>query len=716
MKTRKLITLSVCLVLYGYAFGQTDINWTNLNGVQLTGGTPYYTKTAANGNTTGIGSASQVLKSDCDWTYELGVGSQTTISAGISQSFSSTWQDMDYAILVDVSWASVYEQGNIVSGYVNTGTRSSSDYLSIQKVGNDISFTVFTSQQPSGVLIHTINIPAMPDFHPEFHIFYKHNRIQNGTIKHSTDQDNDWYVAGTNDDVACSIDDDIYTMGLVAIGDNTPTATLDVAGNLRLRNLTPNPSATSVLTVDVDGFVFSNPAPLQDIDWLTSNGNTPGSISDIIYTEGKVGINEENPNGLLGIKMTCTDSPGLNIRTNGTCANNTFGNPIEVEQFDVMSGAYETDFVITQNARVGVSTSEPLADLDVAGQGIMLLEAFEKTICAAQNAGLYFRRDFSPYGWANSPSQLKNMSIKPRGVCSPSTPDGLEINGADGLVFTTSATDRMYITSSGSVRIGYTAPECDEPTPPEGFGGCWNGFTLDVNGSIGNNGQFVTSDKRYKTNISTLTDPMATINRLRGVSYVFRHEEFPEMKFREGNNIGFIAQELQEVLPELVSENQKGYLAVNYQAIVPILTEALKRQDEELQDQTEEIENLKNELSALRMEIDQIKHDITAICNSDCQAVQSGTLQEEEKMQGDSGSHYNVYPNPTSETFRIQPSDSEMTTFDQVVIISNTGAVLYKESNIPVSKEFSIKSLAAGNYIIQVHSNKEVEELKLQVL
>ena len=47
---------------------------------------------------------------------------------------------------------------------------------------------------------------------------------------------------------------------------------------------------------------------------------------------------------------------------------------------------------------------------------------------------------------------------------------------------------------------------------------------------------------------------------------------------------GFIAQEIQEVIPEVVSEDKNGYLGVNYSGVVPYLVEAIKELKEEIKE------------------------------------------------------------------------------------------------------------------------------------
>ena len=64
---------------------------------------------------------------------------------------------------------------------------------------------------------------------------------------------------------------------------------------------------------------------------------------------------------------------------------------------------------------------------------------------------------------------------------------------------------------------------------------------------------------------------MAKVLSISGSSF-----DWNEKTSREGHDIGLIAQEVNEVLPEAVTERDNGYLAVDYQKLVPLLVEAIK--------------------------------------------------------------------------------------------------------------------------------------------
>lgn len=105
---------------------------------------------------------------------------------------------------------------------------------------------------------------------------------------------------------------------------------------------------------------------------------------------------------------------------------------------------------------------------------------------------------------------------------------------------------------------------------------------LTINGTGLINGMNLTSDSRFKTDVKPIEKTDEIISKLNPVVYKFKTEEFKNRNFPEGNTYGFIAQELKEVLPYTVTEETDGYLSVNYIAIIPVLTQAIKEQQEKI--------------------------------------------------------------------------------------------------------------------------------------
>ncbi len=126
---------------------------------------------------------------------------------------------------------------------------------------------------------------------------------------------------------------------------------------------------------------------------------------------------------------------------------------------------------------------------------------------------------------------------------------------------------------------------------------------LEVNGSAVMISLTETSDQRFKKNITELTGSLAKLQRLRGVSFDWKTDEFPQKRFKPGTQIGFIAQEVLDVFPQLVSQSSDGYYAVSYSGMTPVLVEALKEQQTQIEDLRRMIAELKAELTALKEKV-----------------------------------------------------------------------------------------------------------------
>lgn len=112
-------------------------------------------------------------------------------------------------------------------------------------------------------------------------------------------------------------------------------------------------------------------------------------------------------------------------------------------------------------------------------------------------------------------------------------------------------------------------------------------------------GNAIASDLRYKKDIHPLVSSLAKVMQLQGVSYTLKTAEYKGRGFREGRQIGLIAQDVEKLLPELVHTDGKGYKAVSYDKLVPVLIEAMKEQQKEIKDKDAEIKELRMAVAEL---------------------------------------------------------------------------------------------------------------------
>lgn len=114
-----------------------------------------------------------------------------------------------------------------------------------------------------------------------------------------------------------------------------------------------------------------------------------------------------------------------------------------------------------------------------------------------------------------------------------------------------------------------------------------NGITVTGNTNINGN-LYVTqdiyafyspSDRNWKDNISLIPDALNKVNLISGNTF-----DWNEKSPMSGKDVGVIAQEVQKVLPEAVTQQEDGHLSVSYQKLVPLLIEAIKELKQEIED------------------------------------------------------------------------------------------------------------------------------------
>jgi hypothetical protein len=187
-----------------------------------------------------------------------------------------------------------------------------------------------------------------------------------------------------------------------------------------------------------------------------------------------------------------------------------------------------------------------------------------------------------------------SITLTNAGVTSNVAGTGISVSGATGAVTisntgVTSAVAGTGVSVSGAtgavtISIGQSVATSASPT----FAG------LTINGSITATGDitaFFTSDKRYKDNVEVIPNALDKVKKLNGVTWEWN--DLVDDVTKQSPNTGLIAQEVQEVLPQVVKERGDGYLGLDYSKMMGLLVEAIKEQ--QLQ-----IENLKIELTECR--------------------------------------------------------------------------------------------------------------------
>jgi hypothetical protein len=346
----------------------------------------------------------------------------------------------------------------------------------------------------------------------------------------------------------------ISASGDVGIATVTPYEKLEVAGAISATGTsTNNGTQGHATTLSVN----SGTSYLQAVDWgaefkpLVIDGKTINLQTGVGSTTSRITI---DVTGSVGIGVT---APTSKLDVNGIIV---AGNTTATNGSIILQDQYSLGHV--SNFGTNASSGGPVVGYCVYPSS-SITNTFASSVTNALNISRAAFSVDSEFRWYTGGSQTLNI-------------------GAQATL-----TQKMALTNAGNLGIGISSPA----------------YRLDVSGSARISGSlsvgnilpsatvgridasndvvaFSTSDIRFKTNVTPISDALDKITQIGG--YEFDWIPNQEHHGFEGHDVGVIAQEIEKVLPEVVKERDSGYKAVKYEKIVPLLIEAIKEQQKQI--------------------------------------------------------------------------------------------------------------------------------------
>jgi len=93
---------------------------------------------------------------------------------------------------------------------------------------------------------------------------------------------------------------------------------------------------------------------------------------------------------------------------------------------------------------------------------------------------------------------------------------------------------------------------------------------------------------RLKKNIEPASDLLQKVTQLQPVYYQWKSDEYPEFHFGNEIEIALVAQDVEKIMPELVTEREDGYKVIHYEKLQFLMLQAIK----ELKAQNDELKEL----------------------------------------------------------------------------------------------------------------------------
>lgn len=405
--------------------------------------------------------------------------------------------------------------------------------------------------------------------------------------------------------------------------------------------------ARTILDLDNANFII-DPSGTTNLNALGIGTTTPTAKLEV---SGANPLRIIGSNGRLLFDVGAMDAANSGIATGyGTTYNGTAMTNSGFLQVESQGTAYRNFLLQPLGGNVGIGTTSPNAKLDVNGMAILgsstaggvkigSAGALGAVIFpSVQNGNIRITDDSTAatrgINIANggalgirTAAPVSDLHIKQ--ISNSQYSGGITLERADtvnqGAVFM-GADNKLYFMSGGGYLTVSTASRLDVKGDARidyklavnGYepGACETNFGLCVGGSSGGQSNWTnTSDLRLKKNIQPISNALDKIMSLEGVYFDFIETDQGTYKtLPKGRQLGYIAQQVEEVLPEVVVTGGDGMKMMSYGNITALLSEGikeqqrdLKAQEEIIQKQQEMINDLQKDLTALSEEIKSLK-------------------------------------------------------------------------------------------------------------
>ena len=424
--------------------------------------------------------------------------------------------------------------------------------------------------------------------------------IFENTDGNSPEPDGDFLWVNTGNDGVPSFDMILNGQGNLGLGvEPGASYRLDVNGTSRfIGNMTVNGSINSA---GASGGLVAQPRDGTGANWVMYNP-TGDNLRFWNSTNSDVALLDNDGNLTLDGSLTTT---GMNIN-NGT----NFNPAANVNAALVPFGDYGGGLVFndTNYAGIWTSGSGTALNFDVNGSvggfgsgiGAMTLEQtmlkFDNKEAIRFNDG-YLRLNENN-DFANGITTAGHMRVEGTFSLTGASPTAYfnDVTAGQWSYWIHNNADRLYFLTDGGSGSGswdgsrpFTIYQANV-----GVNTASPSYNLDVNGNARVTGSlYLTSDINKKENISPLTGSLDHVSKLQGVSYTWKPEFQTDDEDSKKKQYGLIAQEVETVYPEIISEDDEGYKAVNYSALIGPMIEAikeLKAENEALSKRVEELE------------------------------------------------------------------------------------------------------------------------------
>lgn len=333
--------------------------------------------------------------------------------------------------------------------------------------------------------------------------------------------------------------------------------------------------------------------------------STPGHKLDILHSGGTgIRIKSTSSFSVVDIDGFSGDA-ALRFYRNGTTQWNVRNRPSD-DNFEIFESGISSRMIIQNTTgNIGINDNNPEAKLSVGGS--------IKIVDGNQAIGKVLTSNASGLAtWQANPTSP--WLVSGVNIYYPAGKVGINVANPNGqlqldnsvinrklILFENANNDhQFYGFGINSSTLRY---QVDTPTSAHVFFAASSSSTSKELLRISGNGNITaagvisfTSDKRLKKDITPLENVLPKVSALN--SYYYHWSD--ETKSQE-RQIGFMAQEVEKLFPELVSNNNDGFKSINYIGLIPVLLEGMKELQSQLDKKEEDIKSLQSSIAQIKV-------------------------------------------------------------------------------------------------------------------
>jgi hypothetical protein len=392
----------------------------------------------------------------------------------------------------------------------------------------------------------------------------------------------------------------IASGGNVGIGTTSPGALLDVAGAIRGTSIS-NSDGTSGMSLTTSSYDSQYP-PVQNATYVKATTEGDSRYSPYLTTDPSKSLIGDYTNNAWNATTNVNQRFQMDLGSGKVITRIYYEN-------GMASGA-STDlgaknFTFWASNTAGISNVTWKSDADMITEGWTQITCASSQFaqhvsadqadphyisCTNTTAYQYYAFKFAD-NWGNGTMSVRRIELQ----TSPS----------NNMAFTVASSERMRIDTSGNVGIGTTTPGYKLQVNT----GSVSGYVVDATGAWGNS-----SDVRLKKNIVSMSSSLEDVMALKPVTYNMKTESNSDP-----THMGFIAQDVEKISPDLVSTGPDGMKGISYAMFTPMLTKAIQEiassvntQQVTLNEQQNQITNYGLQITSQSVSVNDLQTEVNA--------------------------------------------------------------------------------------------------------